>query len=324
MAHDARDVAAVMAYGSAHRCAGHLPGGRHEPQRPGAGRRDHGRRAPPLARRDGGGGRETCPCAAGHGARPCERRARVARPAPRSRPGVHGHRDGRRSDREQLRRHALRCRARLLPDGSLAHVRAAVGHDDRHGAAPGAAAGVCRARARACAGAGADPGRDPRRLGAGRADQAEVRDQEHDRLPAGGVPRRRRAAGDLQAAAGRVGGDARVRVRGGVRDRGVRAPRDDGVRDLSVDRRCGRVRAPAGRCGRERHRADDGALDEGGPGIRLDSPRVERGTGRRGGDPGRVSLRRRGRAGASARRARWRCSPVARWSSRRSSRATPS
>ena len=41
-------------------------------------------------------------------------------------------------------------------------------------------------------------------------------------------------------------------------------------------------------------------------------------------DPGRVSLRRRGRAGASARRARWRCSPAARWCSRRCSRATPS
>ena len=80
--------------------------------------------------------RQTCPCFAWHCARTCERRARVARPPPRPRSGVHGHRDGRRSDREQLRRHALRCRARLLPDRSLAHVRAAVGHDDRHGRNP--------------------------------------------------------------------------------------------------------------------------------------------------------------------------------------------
>ena len=49
-------------------------------------------------------------------------------------PGLHGHRDGRRSDRQQLRRDALRRRARLLPDGALADVRAAVGHRDRHGA----------------------------------------------------------------------------------------------------------------------------------------------------------------------------------------------
>ena len=159
---------------------------------------------------------------------------------------------------------------------------------------------------------------------AGRADQAKVRDQEHDRLPARRVPGRRRAAGDLQAAAGRVGGHARVRLRGGVRDRAVRAARDDGVRDLPDDRRCGRVRAAAGRGGRERHRADDGALDEGGAGVRRDPARVERGSGRRGRDPGGVSLRRRDRAGAARGATRWSCSPVARWSSRRGSRATPS
>ena len=70
--------------------------------------------------------------AARHAARLRERGARAARPPPRPRPGLDGHRDGRRSHRQQLRRDALRRRARLLPDGARADVRAAVGHRDRH------------------------------------------------------------------------------------------------------------------------------------------------------------------------------------------------
>ena len=77
------------------------------------------------------------------------------------------------------------------------------------------------------------------------------------------------------------------------------------------DRRRGGVRAAAGGGGRERDRADDGAVDEGGAGVRPDSAGVERGSRRRGRDPGRVSLGRRGEL-ARARRARWRSWPAGR------------
>ena len=45
---------------------------------------------------------------------------------------------------------------------------------------------------------------------AARAHRAQVRDQEHHRLPAVRLPRRRHAARDLPAAARRLGGDARA------------------------------------------------------------------------------------------------------------------
>ena len=70
-------------------------------------------------------------------------------------------------------------------------------------------AALRRRRARARSGPARDPGRDPRRRGAGRADPAQVRDQEHDRLPAVRVPRRRDAGRDLPPPAGRLRGHAR-------------------------------------------------------------------------------------------------------------------
>ena len=57
---------------------------------------------------------------------------------------------------------------------------------------------------------------------AGGADRAQVRDQEHDRLPAVRVPGCRHAAGDLPPAGDRIGGDAGLRRRGGVRHRAAR------------------------------------------------------------------------------------------------------
>ena len=96
----------------------------------------------------------------------------------------------------------------LLLDGALADLRPALGDDDRH-----RRAGRRRALRRGRAGAGrrprGDPRRDPRRRRAERAHPAQVRDQEHDRLPALRLPRRRRAAGDLPPPAGRLGGHAR-------------------------------------------------------------------------------------------------------------------
>ena len=68
-----------------------------------------------------------------------------------------------------------------------------------------------------------DPRRDPRRRRAERAHPPQVRDQEHDRLPALRLPRRRRAAGDLPPPARRLRGHARLRRRGGLRDRAAAA-----------------------------------------------------------------------------------------------------
>ena len=77
-------------------------------------------------------------------------------------------------------------------------------------AAPGRRRALRRGRARARRRPGGDPRRDPRRRRARRADPPQVRDQEHDRLPALRVPRRRRAAGDLPPPAGRLRGHARA------------------------------------------------------------------------------------------------------------------
>ena len=66
----------------------------------------------------------------------------------------------------------------------------------------------------------------------------------------------------------------------------------DRVRAVPRDRRGGRVRPAAGRDGRERDGADDGAGDEGRAGVRPDPTGVERRAQRRRRDPRRVPLRR--------------------------------
>ena len=240
-------------------------------------------------------------------------------------PASHGHRDGRRSDREQLRRHALRRRARLLPDRALADVRAAVGHDDRHRAA--GRRGRSSRRGSPSLRAAWREIRDEIRADAELAERIrrkfEIKNTTGYRLVAfldADEPLEifRRL---LVGSEGTLG----VRLRGGVRHGAVRAARDDGVRALPDDRRGGRVRAAAGRGGRERHRADDGALDEGGAGVR----RRSRPSGTtRPNDAAAilVEFRSDDEAELAAREARGaaRCSTAARWSSRRSSRATPS
>ena len=118
-----------------------------EPERPGPDRGDPGGRAPALRgdRRRGRG-----PPGARGTRRPARARepgARTARPQARPRPGEHRHRHRRRRDRQQLGRHALRRDAGLLPDARLAHLRAPLGHHDRHRRS-GRRGGVRRAASR--------------------------------------------------------------------------------------------------------------------------------------------------------------------------------
>ena len=112
----------------------------------------------------------------------------------------------------------------LLLDRALADLRPALGDDDRHRRARRRRA-LRRRRAGAGRRPGGDPRRDPRRRRAERAHPPQVRDQEHDRLPALRLPRRRRAAGDLPPPAGRLRGHARLRRRGGLRDGAAAAAR---------------------------------------------------------------------------------------------------
>ena len=202
MAHDAGDVAKVLRLRPAHRDAGDLP--RRRARASTARRRataSSSTCAATCAASTVEDGRRAGAGAAGDGARPREPRARPARPQARPRPGVDRHRTRRRRDRQQLGRDALRrrrttptARSRsmtfVLPSGTVIDT----GRAGRRGALRGG-------RAASSPRAGRDPRRDPRRRRARRADPAQVRDQEHDRLPALRVPRRRHAAGDLPAPA---------------------------------------------------------------------------------------------------------------------------
>ena len=125
----------------------------------------------------------------------------------------------------------------------VADLRAAVGDGDRHRRARRRRA-VRRGRARAGRRAGRDPRRDPRRRRAERADPAQVRDQEHDRLPALRVPRRRRAGRDLPPAARRLRGHARLHRRGGLRDGAAARPHHDRLAALPRHRRPRPSRSP--------------------------------------------------------------------------------
>ena len=126
--------------------------------------------------------------------RPRQPHARPPRQAHRPRPGEHRHRLRRRRGGQQLGRDALRRPRRLLQHAvsSLTFVLA-------NGAVIDTAADGRRARRFAAAapelaaGLRGDPRRAARRRGAVRADRAQVRDQEHDRLSPVRVPRRRRS-----------------------------------------------------------------------------------------------------------------------------------
>ena len=132
-------------------------------------------------------------------------------------------------DRQQLGRDALRRHQGLLLDRALADLRPALGDDDRHRRA-GRRRALRRRRAGAGRRPGGDPRRDPRRRRAERAHPPQVRDQEHDRLPALRLPRRRRAAGDLPP----------------PRWSAPRAPSPSSPRRSSRPCRCRRARPPPG------------------------------------------------------------------------------
>ena len=109
------------------------PRRRHEPQRPG--RRATASWSTSAATSPAFACWRTAPrvrVKPGHGPRPRQPRAGQAPAPPRPGPRLHGLRDGRRRDRQQLGRDALRRRPRRLPHAALADVRAALGHDDRH------------------------------------------------------------------------------------------------------------------------------------------------------------------------------------------------
>ena len=237
--------ARCSAYARAHRHAGQLPRRRHEPQRPGADRRHPGRRAPLVLGRAGRGRR-----ARARGARRarCSGYAnRVLAPPrlqARPRPGEHRHRDGRRRDRQQLRRDALRRRrgTPTRPSRSMTLVLASGTVIDT--AAPGRRGALrrrrARARARACSSCATSCCADE---AARRARAAQVRDQEHDRLPAVRVPRRRHAAGDLPPAASSA---RRARSRSSPRRCSTRGPsRAHTTRRLGALRRASTRRSSA-------------------------------------------------------------------------------
>ena len=141
---------------------------RHQPQRPGPGRRHPRRRPPPLR-----AGSRCSTAASGRGcgpgtrARPRQPGAGAARPQARPRPRQHRHRHRRRRDRQQLRRHALR-RRRTTPTSTVRALtlRPAVGDGDRHRGARTPRSSSPRAEPELARGPGADPRRDPRRRGA--------------------------------------------------------------------------------------------------------------------------------------------------------------
>ena len=220
MAHDAEDVAKVLRPRARQRHAGHAsaPAGTSlNGQAQGDGILvDVRRHLRGIAVEDGGErvrvGRGTV---LGH----VNRVLADARPQARPRPGQHRHRLRRRRDRQQLRRDALRRRARLLQHGALADVRAR--RRGRRSTRPPPAPRSASPTPSPSSPRGLVEIRDEIRADDELAERirAQVRDQEHDRLPALRVPRRRHAARDLPPPAGRLRGDARVHRRGDVRDR---------------------------------------------------------------------------------------------------------
>ena len=198
---------------------GHPPRRRHQPQRAGAGRRDPGRRPPPL-QRDRGRGR-TAPwhgcepgTVLGHANRVLAPHGRKLGPDPACTDDaatiggvIANNSGGMRCGVVHDAYSTLRSLSFVLPSGTAIDT-----------AAPGAERALRRSRARAGRWPGGDPRGDPRRPRAERADPAQVRDQEHDRLPPLRLPRRRDAAGDLPPPAGRLRGHPRLRLGGGLRD----------------------------------------------------------------------------------------------------------
>ena len=156
MAHDAGDVARTLDYG---RRSGipvvSAPAGRASTAR--ARRTASWSTCAAISAASGRGRTGAGARRAGDGPRARQPGARPVRAQARARPGEHRHRHGRRRGRQQLRRHALWRRPRLLLDRALADLRAPLRDDDRQ-----RRPGRRRAVRRGGAGAGGRPGIDPR------------------------------------------------------------------------------------------------------------------------------------------------------------------
>ena len=184
--------------------------GRHQPQRPGPDRRHPGRRPPPLGRGRGARRRRALP---GATRAPCwdtptgcwRPYGRKLGPDPASTDaatvgGVIANNSG-----------GMRCGVVRDSYSTVRELKLVLASGTAiDTAADGAAEEFAARGARAGRGARRDPRRAARRRRAHRAGPAQVRDQEHDGLPALRVPRRRGAARDLPPPGGGLGGDARV------------------------------------------------------------------------------------------------------------------
>lgn len=191
---------------------GRLPRRRHQPQRPGPGRGHPGRRATALHRHRGPGRRRAGPHPARHHGGAGQRDPRPVRQDPRARPGQRHRLHRRRGGRQQRLRHDRGHHPQLVPHPRLTDLRAARRHRRRHGRpARGRVPGADRAGAvRGAAGA---QGGDRGGSGAHRPHPGQVRDQEHQRLPAGRLPGRRHARRDPAWSHGRLRGHLRLHLR---------------------------------------------------------------------------------------------------------------
>ena len=215
MAHEAGDVAAVLAYGRAHRDPGDAARRRHQPQRPGADRRHPRRRPAPLVAGvevsdDGRMARVRPGTVLGHANRVLARHGRKLGPDPASTDAatvggvVANNSGGMRCGVARDSYSTVRAMKLVLASGTVIDTAApGCGAASSPSAEPELAAGLAEIR---------DELRADAELS--RARPAQVRDQEHDGLPPLRVPRRRRAAGDLPPARRRLGGHAGVHRRG--------------------------------------------------------------------------------------------------------------
>ncbi|CAM5433072.1 FAD-binding oxidoreductase [Streptomyces californicus] len=210
---DLDDVSAILSYAHRQGPRRGLPGRRHQPQRPGAGRGHPRRRTPPLDR-DRGAGRR--------GARPYRDRVRrCCAPTPPS-PGTAGcwgpdpasaiactvggvvanNASGMTAGTTRNSYRTLASLTFVLPSGTVVDT-----------ADPAADEEPAPRRAGAVRGAAGAEGGDRGGRGADRPHPREVHDQEHQRLPPGRLPRRGDPGGDPAGADGRLRGHLRFHRR---------------------------------------------------------------------------------------------------------------
>ena len=211
VAEDLDDISAVFSYAHGQGPRRRLPRRRHLAQRPGAGRGHPRRRTPALERASRcsttapapGSGRAP-PCCAPTppwpGTAGCSGPIRPARIACTLGGVVANNASG----------HDGRHHPQLLPDARLAHPRPAVAARSWTPPDPDADAELAHAEPALCAGLLALKAEIEADRGAGRPDPRQVRDQEHQRLPPGRLPRRRDTGRDPARADGRLRGHPRL------------------------------------------------------------------------------------------------------------------